>query len=281
MWAALEPLDEAGAGWHAHLTLGFERRQGRTVLARKRQHGPLTVQRPFYPEGEACHLYLLHPPGGVVGGDRLEIRAEVGEGAHALLTTPGAVKLYRSGGPWASQHQRLCVPSGAMLEWLPQENILFPGARLRMRTDVELSGSGRFIGWEIHSFGRSALAESFSPGDADLGLAVCRDGKPLLLERLRLGRPEDLAAPSGLCGFPLCATLIATGARAEDLQAARAALPTAEGTPHGLTLIEDVLIARALGRAVEPLRRVLVAVWGILRPRLLGRPACPPRIWAT
>jgi urease accessory protein len=277
----VEPLDEAGSGWHAQLTLGFERRQGRTVLAHKRQRGPLTVQRPFYPEGEACHLYLLHPPGGVVGGDRLEIRAEVGEGCHALLTTPGAAKLYRSGGPWASQDQRLCVSGDALLEWLPQENILFPGARLRMRTHVELNGSGRFIGWEIHSLGRPALAEPFAPGDADLGLTVYRDAKPLLLERLRLRGPEDLAAPSGLRGFPLCATLIATGARAEDLEAARADVPMAEGGPHGLTLVEDVLVTRALGRTVEPLRRLLVAVWGILRLRLLGRTACPPRIWAT
>jgi urease accessory protein len=281
MCAVAEPLDQGCAGWHAQLTLGFECRQGRTVLAHKRQHGPLTVQRPFYPEGEACHLYLLHPPGGVVGGDRLEIRAEVGEGAHALLTTPGAAKLYRSGGPCASQHQRLRVSSGAMLEWLPQENILFPGARLRMRTEVELSGSGRFIGWEIHSLGRPALTESFAPGDADLGLAVYRNGKPLLLERLRLGAREDLAGPSGLRGFPLCATLIATGVRAEDLDAARAAVPIGEGAPLGLTLVEDVLIARGLGHAVEPLRRLLVAVWGILRSRLLGRTACPPRIWAT
>ena len=114
------------AGWQARLDLGFEQRAGRTVLAHKRQFGPLTVQRPFYPEGGPCHLYVLHPPGGVVGGDRLAVSVLVAEGAHALITTPGAAKFYRSAGPRADVVQRLSVDAGGALEWFPQENILFP-----------------------------------------------------------------------------------------------------------------------------------------------------------
>jgi len=86
-------------GWQAHLSLGFSRRGNQTVLAERRQYGPLTVQRPFYPEGMPCHLYLLHPPGGVVGGDELDVQIKVEPEAHALLTTPGATKFYRSAGP--------------------------------------------------------------------------------------------------------------------------------------------------------------------------------------
>jgi urease accessory protein len=271
-------LDEP-TGWLASLGLGFEPRGGRTVLTHRRHRGPLTVQRPFYPEGGVCHLYLLHPPGGIVGGDGLEVAVEIADGAHALLTTPGAAKLYRSAGPRATLHQRLRICNGAVLEWLPQENILFPGARVDMRTEVELTGDGRFIGWEMHCFGRPAVGERFACGSADLRLRLHRNGKPLLLERLRA--EEAQSGLSALRGYPLCATLIASGASADDLEAVREGLPAPEGTPLGVTLVEDLLIARGLGHAVEPLRRFLITVWGILRPRLLGRPACPPRIWAT
>jgi urease accessory protein len=276
-----EPQVTDAAGWLGQLDLGFEQREGHTLLVHRRRRGPLAVQRPFYPEGGVCHLYLLHPPGIMVGGDRIEIAAQVAEGAHALVTTPGAGKFYRSAGPWAIQDQRLTVRNGAVLEWLPHENILFPGAKVRMRTEVELTGSGRFIGWEIHSLGRPAIGERFVPGTADLGLTVRRDGRPLLHERLRLGAEADLGGPSGLRGYPLCATLIAAGAQAGDLDALRQGLSAPDGGPGALTLVDDLLVVRGLASAVEPLRRYLMAGWDVLRPRLLGRRACPPRIWAT
>jgi len=55
---------DGGVGWEARIELGFERRHRRTVMAR-RHYGPLAVQKPFYPEGEICHTYLIHPPGGI------------------------------------------------------------------------------------------------------------------------------------------------------------------------------------------------------------------------
>ena len=192
---------EDQSGWHASLHLGFEPRGGRTVLATRRQRGPLAVQRAFYPEGDICHLYLLHPPGGVVGGDRLDIDVGVADGAHALITTPGASKFYRSAGPEARQHQRLTVGDGGTLEWFPQENILFPGANLRTGTDIDLSGNARFLGWEILSLGRPVISERFEHGSADLGLRVQRDGQPILIDRLRLGSKPDLDGLSGLRGY--------------------------------------------------------------------------------
>src|SRR6187402_782414 len=117
------------SSWHARLELGFSRSGSRTVLARRRHFGPLIVQRPFYPEGGICHVYLVHPPGGIVGGDQLALQVEVERDAHALLTTPAATRFYRAGPhPRAALNQQFVVQDAA-LEWLPQETIVFDGAR--------------------------------------------------------------------------------------------------------------------------------------------------------
>ncbi len=272
---------QAQAGWAASLELGFARRDDRTVLAERRQRGPLAVQRPFYPESGVCHVYLLHPPGGVAGGDDLDIRVRVGQGARALITTPGATKFYRSAGPQARVRQRLRVEPGGMLEWLPQELILFPGARVRVATEVDLIADARLIAWEVQTLGRPALAERFSPGEADLGFAVRRDGRPLLLERLRLGAEADLSGPSGLRGLPVCGALVAGPAGLEDLAAARALDLPAAVPALGLTLVDGLLVARCLAPRIEPVQVALRGLWGLLRPRLLGLSPCPPRIWST
>jgi urease accessory protein len=283
--ATLEPPPQAASGWAARILLQLEPRGERTVLARKQQQGPLTVQRAFYPEGAPCHLYLLHPPGGVVGGDQLEVRVQVAGGAHGLLTSPGAAKFYRSAGAMARQQQQLEVADGAVLEWLPQEVILFPGARVDLQSRVRLSGSGRFIGWEILSLGRPAVGERFERGRATLGLRLERDGRPLLAERLRVDSEQPgqagLDAPSGLRGFPISATLVATGATAADRDAARALIPADAGLTLGITLLGDLLVVRALAHQVEPVLLGFRALWRGLRPRLLGLDACAPRIWST
>src|SRR5690606_30424398 len=121
MLAIIEPDD----GWRAELALRFELRGPRTVLAGRRHYGPLRVQRPFYPEGAPCHTYVLHPPGGVVGGDRLHMDIRLEPGSHALLTMPGATKFYRSAGATSLLQQHFHVGEDAVLEWLPQDNILF------------------------------------------------------------------------------------------------------------------------------------------------------------
>ena len=268
-------------GWHAELSLCCEQRRERTVLARKSQLGPLTLQRPFYPEGPVCHLYLLHPPGGVVGGDALDIAIDVGPGAHALVTTPGATKFYRSAGTDALVTQRLSVAAGAGLEWFPQEAILFPGARVRSRTEVALQADASFMGWELLSLGRPVIGERFDSGALHMGLCLSRDGRPLLTDRLRVTLPRHLDGPSGLRGRPVVGTFAATGCDADALQVAREAAGLPAGVLLGMTLLDDLLVARCLSGATEPVQRVFCTLWGALRPMLRGREACPPRIWAT
>lgn len=270
-------------GWQARLRLDFAAGPDRTILARREQRGPLAVQRPFYPEGSPCHVYVLHPPGGLVGGDLLAIEVRVAEGAQAFITTPGAAKLYRSLGPTAEQVQRLRVAGGGSLEWLPQENILFPGAQARLRTELDLQPGAAFIGWDVQCLGRPAIGERFETGRADLSLGIHRAGVPLLLDRLRVADGRGLDGASGLRGCPVTGTLVACPALPADLGAVRSQsdLRMDSDLPWGATLLGDLLIVRCLARGTEPVHRHFRALWGILRPRLLGRPACPPRIWAT
>jgi urease accessory protein len=265
-------------GWQASIDLGFAPRAGRTALVWRRQRGPLAVQRPFYPEAELCHLYLLHPPGGVVGGDSLQIQAHVGQGGGALVTTPGATKFYTSGGAIAQQTQRLQVADGASLEWLPQENIIFPGADIRLLTRVELEPAARFIGWDCQCLGRPAIAERFDAGRVECRLAVSCRGRPLLLERLQVSA-ERLQGAAGLRGRPVTATLLATPAGETELGLVRELIA---GSPNaGVSLLDELLLLRYLGDSTEQCRRLFVPVWTAIREAVIGRPACPPRIWAT
>ena len=274
------PEGDASAGWQASLRLGFTAPAEKTLLSERRHLGPLTVQRPFYPEGSPCHVYLLHPPGGVVGGDRLNIDVEVKQGAHALLTTPGASKFYRSAGPLALQQQDLRLHDGT-LEWLPQENILFPGARLRLESRIQLSSAARFIGWEIHCLGRPAIGELFDRGEVSFRLALYRAGKPLLIDRWQVCGPADLQGSASLRNHPVVATWLATGADDTALELARATLPQPLQGHLGITLLGELLVARYLGDSTEEARRLFLGLWSQLRPLLIDREACPPRIWAT
>lgn len=279
MSAVLEAAD-ADRGWHAQLRLGYRADSHRTVLAERSRSGPLAVQRSFYPEGPVCHTYLLHPPGGVVGGDRLEIDVRVGEAAHALLTTPGAAKFYRSNGLQACQVQRLSVADGATLEWLPQENIFFPGATARLDTRVSLHGDARIALWEIHCLGRPAVDEAFASGHIDARLAIERDGVPLLLERLRVD-PDNRCRLSLMAGMAVGGMLVFSHASEAQVEACRDLLYGTGSDYVGATLIEDMLVVRYLGDSTARARALFIAAWQLLRPLTLGRTAQAPRIWAT
>jgi len=276
MTSAVAPATREG--WHASLQLAFAPQVARTALVHRQQRGPLAVQRPFYPEGDTCHLYLLHPPGGVVGGDKLDISAETAAGARALVTTPGATKFYLSAGTTAHQNQHLRVAADSALEWFPQENIFFPGAIARLDTRIALDADARFIGWEIQCLGRPVIDESFEAGDLDLRYRVERDGRLLLMERLGVS-PETRRGASGLRGLPVTATLVATPADIAGLEMARALID--ETTSAAATLLDDLLVVRYLGDSTEQCRRLFIAIWAAIRPAIIGRAPCPPRIWST
>lgn len=273
-------------GWAARLELSYERRGERTVLARRQHYGPLLVQRSFYPEGDGCcHNYLIHPPGGVVGGDRLELVANLGLHTHALVTTPAAGKFYRSAGSMATQIQHLRIEDGALLEWLPQETILFAGARVDSLTKVELSGTAVFIGWEILCLGRPASGELFDHGLLRQRLEIWRGDEPLLLERSSWqGGSEAQRAAWGLAAEPVFATMVATGDFSSQLDELREAVAN-YGERIVLSQLPQVLIVRYLGGDALEARHGFTRIWQQLRPHLreglAGGAGSLPRIWST
>lgn len=272
----------SSTGWQAELTLGFEHGPVGTVLKQVSHRGPLRVQRPFYPEKGLPHVYLLHPPGGVVGSDRLDVTVKMAPRSQALITTPGSTKFYRSAAITARLSQRLKVKAGASLEWFPQENIIFSGAHLNSTTRIELIDDACFIGWEINCLGRPSSGERFDQGALFSRFALYRDQQPLLIESLRINREDDLHAATGLRGYPMQAILVATPCDQRHLEVAREQLTADQaGFPVAATLVDGVLIIRALGHQTEPLQQQLIPVWQALRPALLHRPAISPRIWAT
>ncbi|MBK8066044.1 MAG: urease accessory protein UreD [Betaproteobacteria bacterium] len=260
------------------------RQRARRALARRSHSGPLRVQRDLYPEGpHTCHNIVLHPPGGIAGGDALAIDVALDPGSAALLTTPGAGKWYRSQGLPATQTLAFSLARGASLEWLPQETILFDGALAGMHTRVELAEDARYLGWEILCFGRTASGERYASGTLTQRTEILRGGRRLWTEQGRLDGGDALfTSPLGLAGRTVCGTLLAAGADAGNaLLAALREVPAGTDALAGITRLPGVLIARWLGDSGEDARRYFAALWALLRPELRGLDAAPPRIWAT
>ncbi len=271
----------------ATLSLGFGRDGDTTRLLRREHYGPLRVQKALYPEGPSvAHAIIVHPPGGVVGGDELRIDASVGAGAAAVISTPGAAKWYRANGHVSRQQLTLSVAGDAALEWLPQETIFFNEADVQLATTVDLQGNARFIGCDILCFGRRASGESFHSGRIRQQLRIERDGKPLWLEQGRLlGGSAQMHSPLGLAGHSVCANLVAVGVPTSPslMQAVRERCTVvADGRGRfGATQMKSVLLVRYLGDSSEVARHVMLAAWQLLRPALLAREATELRIWNT
>lgn len=268
----------ATSGWQAELALRFARNGRGTRLVGRQHRGPLLVQRPFYPEGpDVCHTVILHPPAGIVGGDELRVQVQLDADAHTLITTPAATRWYFSRGIPARLEQHARVADGAILEWLPQETLVFDGAYAAMQTRIDLARGARFLAWEMLGLGRPACGEVLRSGRTDFRFEIFRDAQPLLLERWSF----DGGEPAGLMGHTAWATLLASPAGDAELKAARTALAAAGAGIRAATLQRDVLVVRALAAGTGALRGLMASLWEALRPLIIGRPAVRPRIWDT
>jgi urease accessory protein len=275
-----DPSSTTKPAWHASLRLRFAFDAGVTRLVQRAHSGPLRVQKPLYPEGAAvCHAIVVHPPGGVAGGDQLSIAVDAGEGAHAFLTTPGAAKWYRSGGAAARQQVRIAAGPGGAVEWLPQETIVFNDAEVEMDHEVELAADASYIGGEILCFGRRAAGECFTRGMLRQRTRIRRGGRLLWWEQgVLAGGAAAMGSPLGLSGCSVCATLVGVG---RPLPPALVAQLRAADPALAVTQAKTVFVARYLCDDSEAARAAMTRVWQVLRPHLLGRAAQAPRIWNT
>lgn len=277
------------SNWQASLSLRLEKRSRGTRLVENVHSGPLRVQRPFYPEGkDVAHVYLLHPPGGLVSGDELNINVEIGQRAACLLTTPGAGRVYRARADKTLQIQRvtLKLDDDASFEWLPLETILFDGAHAELNTEVHLGPGARFVGWEVTSLGLPVNGIEFSTGNLKQSFRVYQSGIPKVIERFvvdpGIRNPYPLLA--GTQNKPISGFFVAGPFEqlSDELYAAVRTIPQ-EGRSYvaGISKVGEFLVGRYLGECSEQGRNIFEYWWQLLRPELLNRTACAPRIWLT
>ncbi len=277
-------MGAADTQWRAHLDLSFARREKRTLLAARSHRGPLQIQKTLYPEGSGiCHVTVLHPPGGLAGGDALAVTARLDAGSRVCLTTCGATKWYRCPEAGAQQQLRFSIEAGGALEWLPRESILFDGSKAAMHLDVDLAPGAQFLGWEILCFGRRASGEAWRSGALRLRTRIRQAGHPLWLERANIAAGSGFdSSPVGLGGSSVSGTFVAAGADigAELLGVCRAVEPRGLESRVGVTRLPRVLLARYLGHSSQDAFDWFTSVWKVLRPALLDQPAIAPRLWA-
>ena len=274
--------------WHAQLDLRYRLEAGRSV-ARFRHEGPLRILQSLYPEGDAvCHNVLVHPPGGLVGGDTLAIDVHAAAGSHGLITTPGATRFYRSEGEAALQHTRLTLEAGARLEWLPLESICYSGCRAENRLALQLEAGAELIGWDVSALGLPGADQPFMQGSLLQHIEL----PGTWLERGRIDASDTrlLQSPLGLAGRRCLASLFfVTGSpmtrmrREAALETARAlterhapAASAGATSPHA-----QVVVVRVLAPLVEPAMVLLRQIRHAWRAALWQLQAPDPRIWST
>ena len=274
--------------WHAELDLQYELQAGRTI-ARHVHTGPLRILQSLYPEGDAiCHNVLVHPPGGLVAGDTLDLAVQVASGAHGLLTTPGATRFYRSDGEPALQRTTIKLASDARMEWLPLEAIAYSGCLGENRLTLTLCPGAEMLGWDVTALGLPAANKPFESGHFCQQLEM----PGTWLERANINALDQLLlnSPSGMAGHRCFATLFfAAGSRltrqrrqdaldiARDIIQTHPLCPCAAATsPNG-----QIVLVRVLAPLVEPAMAVLRNVWQQWRRELWQLGSDSPRIWST
>jgi urease accessory protein len=276
------------SGWRGELELHYRLDEStQRTVAQDRHQGPLRVLQPLYPEGpRVCHHVIVHPPGGVVGGDELRIDARLDAGSHALITTPGATRFYRSAGAIALQRSRLRLAAGARLEWLPLETIAYSGCRAESAVVAELAPGAEMIGWDLLALGLPAANQPFV--DGWYGQRLELPGR--WLERARIAASDSvlLDARVGWAGHRVLGTAwfacggdLAPARRQDLLDAVRVAAAATPGSAGATSPHAGLVVLRVLAPGVEPALQLLAATRAAWRAAAWGLAAESPRIWRT
>ncbi|MFO1253060.1 MAG: urease accessory protein UreD [Inhella sp.] len=275
---------DPGIRWPARLALQARREDAGTVVYSE-HHGPLRLLKTLYPEGPAtAHAVLVHPPGGLVGGDRLDIELDVEAGAHLLVTTPAAPRFYRSATLEATQQLSARVAAGGRLEWLPQETLAYRGCRARNQVHIHLQGE--LLASELLVLGLGAAGQPFDEGELLQELHI----EGLWRDRgwIRAQDRALLDGPCGLAGLPVLGTLVLaqaqawSGPQAEALLERSRALLEAQPIRAAVTLLHGrLLLLRVLAAELEPATQLMRALRGLWREQAWGQPPSEPRIWRT
>jgi urease accessory protein len=273
--------------WNATLALDYTRHADKTV-AHFRHSGPLRILQSLYPEGDGiCHNVIVHPPGGLVGGDTLDLTFTAGSGAHGLVTTPGATRFYRSTGERALQSTRLSLEAGARLEWLPLEAICYSGCLAENRLTMVLAPGAELIGWDVTAFGLPVANQPFERGQFCQHIEM----PGVWLERARIAADDALLlnSPLGLAGQRCMASLFFVAGSKLERQRRELALESARAVIDAHPLCASagatspdgqVVVVRVLAPLVEPAMGLLKQIWQVWRAELWQLPAALPRIWA-
>ena len=280
--------------WQAYLQLCFKFSSRGTTVNRCRHNGPLYVQKPFYPEGKHCaHVYLLHPPGGLVSGDTITIDVEMETNSHSLMTTPGATRLYRARqeSPIQRQNIYLSLAENAILEWFPMETIVYDAAAAELNTTIKLSNNSRLMAWEITCLGLPASKQLMTQGYFQQRYKIIQDGLPIFIDRLHYDTKNhalftNMAGMQSktVSGFFIAGPFSQQSDDEKDqlIDYIRQQLTHKKfDTCIAISNVNGFFITRYLGHSANQARDAFTEIWSLLRPVLIKQKACAPRIWLT
>jgi urease accessory protein len=284
--------------WLASLFLEFSLTPSGSQLTRTKRNGPLSVQKAFYPEGRDCaHIYLLHPPAGIVSGDELRVKIQVNAQAHCLVTTPGANRFYRAredltiGDSKQIQQCELVLAEQAKCENFPLETIVYEGADGFNTVDVHLKNDSAYLGWDITCLGLPSAGKLFEQGSyIQLNRVYCEDTL-IYHDRIAINPSNQIHKHmAGLNNHSVFGTFMAYAPKGQILDTENKTLVeqlrdcmTAEEAAHkiSITQIRDLLVIRYLGQHAEECKALFVQLWQIIRPLYLNKRATIPRVWHT
>lgn len=274
------------SAWHGQINLiyQYKHKHHRTQVVSSYHQSPLKIQNSFYPENNhVCHTVIIHTAGGIVGGDLLTQNIQLEDNCHSLMTTPTATKIYQTNGYLAEQKIKIKLKPNSILEYLPQENIIFNGAIYQQNSYIELGDNCHYCTWEINRFGRTARGEKFTQGDWKSSCEISQNGQLLWIERQWLPGNEIIChSLNGLNNAAICGTFYWVGKEVPSqliTQSRQLATQYLQQGQGGVTQLIKGILCRYRGNSTTEVKKWFIDVWGLLRVHFVKKDKIIPRVW--